>query len=685
MHISRTGSVEVTTVDGMRATAPFPDNFGMETFSGTSTFRDRAKNAIKMTLSPGSEFSFEDRLPLDTPSHMPPHFYQQGTTEVDVETSLSLGKLENVLKRGGGSAGAGPGGRTNASEANRILKIENELLEARQRLAKSEERLGTNVESPLSTLRRQLDMAQGMGVGPQVTMFEGITRPDDVRVRNELNATLRRLEAAASREGALRMENHYLRTSNRLDGTGAGAVVPTVASTTTGARTIKKPDVAPTATEAASAAANDSVSRNLILRCALLEEKLESAEIRANRAETTVEALVQQLKRIRSQRTQEALERETKLYSRIEANMASVFDVTGPLLDTENKAHERHAEIAENLHQLDTVMQRKVATLRNRVKQLEGENSKLGEELQLRPMYKDYKELLHRENALHDVIHRNNIAVDAASPGGGKPATQDAIRRDRTLTGVDSADLEHAQERVSRFMKGEKRVQQQRSNQSEAAEPKPDGDGIFSGPLRPPLDQISVLWAAASVLRDVVDYLNVDSVLEVLPRIKELSQDGHLHSSYRRFVEAATDEIERGTRIDVGRVFDPDKKGANEAPGEAKLRTSVLSLDQAMVTLVGQMRERRAMAFAQTAPQLLVHQILVQFQMLLNVDAGDRVVPALQNLVSKLRASKMVLQKIRGLFGLPRKVDDDGDLLSVVQLYVRNLGLAQASDWPGIM
>ena len=91
------------------------------------------------------------------------------------------------------------------------------------------------------------------------------------------------------------------------------------------------------------------------------------------------------------------------------------------------------------------------------------------------------------------------------------------------------------------------------------------------------------------------------------------------------------------------------------------------------------------MAFAQTAPQLLVHQILVQFQMLLNVDAGDRVVPALQNLVSKLRASKMVLQKIRGLFGLPRKVDDDGDLLSVVQLYVRNLGLAQASDWAGIM
>jgi len=87
------------------------------------------------------------------------------------------------------------------------------------------------------------------------------------------------------------------------------------------------------------------------------------------------------------------------------------------------------------------------------------------------------------------------------------------------------------------------------------------------------------------------------------------------------------------------------------------------------------------MAFAQTAPQLLVHKILVQFQMLLNVDAGDEVVSALHNLVTKLRHSKMLLQKIRGLFGLPKNVDDDEDLVSVVELYVRNLGLAQTERW----
>ena len=85
--------------------------------------------------------------------------------------------------------------------------------------------------------------------------------------------------------------------------------------------------------------------------------------------------------------------------------------------------------------------------------------------------------------------------------------------------GVDSADIEHAQERVSRFVKGE-RKEQHAGNHSGAAEPTPDG--IFSGPLQPPLDQISVLWASASVLRDVIEYLNVDSALDVLPRVREL-------------------------------------------------------------------------------------------------------------------------------------------------------------------
>ena len=91
-----------------------------------------------------------------------------------------------------------------------------------------------------------------------------------------------------------------------------------------------------------------------------------------------------------------------------------------------------------------------------------------------------------------------------------------------------------------------------------------------------------------------------------------------------------------------------------------------------------QLQERKAMAFSQTQPQLIVHKILVQFQMLLNVDAGDRIIPALQNLITKLRISKMVLRKIRALFGLPQTTNNDEDLLEVIETYVRNLGIVQA-------
>ena len=101
-------------------------------------------------------------------------------------------------------------------------------------------------------------------------------------------------------------------------------------------------------------------------------------------------------------------------------------------------------------------------------------------------------------------------------------------------------------------------------------------------------------------------------------------------------------------------------------------------VDDSYASLKQQLQERKAMAFSQTQPQLIVHKILVQFQMLLNVDASDRIITALQNLITKLRISKMVLRKIRALFGLPQTTNNDEDLLEVIETYVRNLGIVQA-------
>ena len=121
-----------------------------------------------------------------------------------------------------------------------------------------------------------------------------------------------------------------------------------------------------------------------------------------------MEALVQQLRYLRRSRSEEALEKEQKLYSRLEENMANIFDVSGPLLQQEQNAHSRHEAIATHLTQIDSMLQRQVAALKVQVKKLEGENSSLREELKLRRR----KLILYRENALHNVIKQNVNNID---------------------------------------------------------------------------------------------------------------------------------------------------------------------------------------------------------------------------------------------------------------------------------
>eukprot|EP00944_MAST-04C_sp_MAST-4C-sp1_P003922 g3922.t1 len=375
VHISRQGSIDVTNED---ATGPDsllnrPDaddidsgnlnltrdllNENEDGFRGTATFRDRAKNAIERTLSPGSEFSF-----------------------------------------GVGSSGD----------------------------------FATVGEEGMTTASRLVDVETG--------------KLSDVHVRDELNETLRRLEGAANREGALRMENYYLRSN-------AGRSVRAREREQILSEEIKKQR---------RQEAKDSVStRNLILKCAMLEEKLEKSEMKCRRAETTMEALVQQLRYLRRSRSEEALEKEQKLYSRLEENMANIFDVSGPLLQQEQNAHSRHEAIATHLTQIDSMLRRQVAALKVQVKKLEGENSSLREELKLRPKLKDYKYLLYRENALHNVIKqnvnnidfsmdtKNNVIYDGdrdayvektSNVDGDISTTRKGILKDRSLQHVDVSE-----------------------------------------------------------------------------------------------------------------------------------------------------------------------------------------------------------------------------------------------------
>ena len=120
-----------------------------EAFSGTVTFRDRAKNAIERTLSPGSEFSFSsgggaldgNSVTGDT---------GRGSRLVDVETGVSLGKLENLLRQQDPDQTINDYafGMTDNDKSKRLKNLETELLQTKRQLQEKWERLDKHVSSP---------------------------------------------------------------------------------------------------------------------------------------------------------------------------------------------------------------------------------------------------------------------------------------------------------------------------------------------------------------------------------------------------------------------------------------------------------------------------------------------------------------------------------------------------------
>ena len=709
VHISRQGSIDVTNIGG--GTSSYNSNLHIssrpdlsdtnltqellrnEAFSGTVTFRDRAKNAIERTLSPGSEFSFSsggggggaldgNSVTGDT---------GRGSRLVDVETGVSLGKLENLLRQQDPDQTINDYafGMTDNDKSKRLKNLETELLQTKRQLQEKWERLDKHVSSPLAELQKQLSgTADDLDTSTADRLLKRRNDEEeltDVRVRDELNQTLRRLESAANREGALRMENYYLR-SNAGRGESESEKQKKLQAEMRRARQQEETK-------------NNVSNRNLILKCAMLEEKLEQSEVKCRRAETTMEALIQQLRHLRRSRSEEALQKEQKLYSRLEENMANIFDVSGPLLQQEQNAHSRHEAIATHLTQIDSVLQRQVAALKVKVKKLEGENSSLKEELNLRPKLKDYKYLLYRENALHNVIKKNvnkidfdldkksNVKYDGDRDAyveetnlidGEDSPTRRGILKDRSLNHVDANRMMEAQERVGRFVKTEEARHTIKGRE----------ETLFSGPVPVPTGDIMILWASNSILRDIMDMLDIKKPNDIYQTMKDLSNSKRLHGAMKVYVEKVTALVQRATKVKVGQIYKAYKSADDDATkpdidpkdhaNNLKTPENVMTLNDSYASLKQQLQERKAMAFSQTQPQLIVHKILVQFQMLLNVDAGDRIITALQNLITKLRISKMVLRKIRALFGLPQTTNNDEDLLEVIETYVRNLGIVQA-------
>ena len=90
-----------------------------------------------------------------------------------------------------------------------------------------------------------------------------------------------------------------------------------------------------------------------------------------------------------------------------------------------------------------------------------------------------------------------------------------------------------AQERVGRFVKTEESRHTIDSRE----------ETLFSGPVPVPTGDIMILWASNSILRDIMDILDIKKPNDVYTKMTELSNSKRLHDAMKIFVEKVTDIV----------------------------------------------------------------------------------------------------------------------------------------------
>ena len=114
---------------------------------------------------------------------------------VDVETGVSLGKLENLLRQQDPDTTLNDYtfGLNDKDKSTRLKHLEEELLQTKKELQQKWETLDKHVSSPLSELKKQLDSsAAELDTSTAERLLE--RRQDeqklsDIHVRDELNQT----------------------------------------------------------------------------------------------------------------------------------------------------------------------------------------------------------------------------------------------------------------------------------------------------------------------------------------------------------------------------------------------------------------------------------------------------------------------------------------------------------------
>lgn len=393
------------------------------------------------------------------------------------------------------------------------------------------------------------------------------------------------------------------------------------------------------------------------------------------------------------------------------------------ILFQEKKAAQRHETIAGQLESIDIQVRTDNAELQGRIEDLERTNIDLKHLLSSRPTRRDHMDVLRRESALMREVMRLRASNAALLKRGNKKkvtAVKIVTEGKNTVEGKEGKDTgedekkEKEQERAEEGKKDNERedlrtmdrtsmrVDQTLRSKNELELANAVSSLNHHGFRREAAssnrsvalsnEASRVGWASTCLVVALMKRYNLSSATDLMPLIDDMDRNASslegmqdsLHS-IQDMVDSQKD-VKVGLSNDVTADDDSDEDAMNLGNVSPAASTVDLNLDQLESSLEVMLNQRRILAFEQSHPEKVLHDILLHFQMIVKAKTLSDVVPKMQEMMARLQFDRSSLDTLRDVFGLPKvgqevnlTEKENNELVSLVRAYAMKEGVVPSN------
>ena len=463
------------------------------------------------------------------------------------------------------------------------------------------------------------------------------------------------------------------------------------------------------------------------MKCAILEEKIHATEQRARVAEASTEAIAHQLRKLRESKAVSSLTSESELYQRIEQGLMSVEEVAAPLAALERKAAFRHETITSHLTSIDIQVRTENAELQARVEQLENTNIELKHVLSSRPTRKNHMDVLRRESALMREIVRLRSINSKFIQQKKKKKTNVRVTSEIQIVSEGKTGATKSKSKSTEGKKeGKSRDQEEEEEDDDDEEDeKEEYDAVLSmdrtsmrvdRTLRAKnvlelsnaissLDQYGfrkntnnqntvtlskeaarVGWASTSLIVAIMKRYNLDVARDISPLIESMDRDASSLIGMQESLQKIQNMVDQSANVKVGLDNDEkeeeEKNDAFNLGNVSAIKSKDLNLEELETNLKIMLNQRRILAFEQTHPEKVLHDVLLHFQMIVKAENLQNITPNMQEMLTRLRNDRSSLDELRLVFGMTQTGQDinlcekeNKELVDLIRAYAIKQGI----------